>query len=251
MNFFQDSSREFFIIAGPCAVETKEQLLVTAKFVRKAGVQALRGGAFKPRTSPKSFQGLGEAGLKLLALAKKETGLPIVTEVLDPRDVPLVAEYADWIQIGSRSTQNYPLLKEVAKTKKPILLKRGMAMTVEEWLSSAEYILAEGNDQIILCERGIRTFERETRHTLDLSVVPLLKEKTKLPVMVDPSHGTGKASLVPAMAKAALACGADGVMIEVHPNPSQALSDGPQSLDFPAFENLMRDLRKLEKTLYS
>ena len=179
MNFFQDSSREFFIIAGPCAVETKEQLLVTAKFVRKAGVQALRGGAFKPRTSPKSFQGLGEAGLKLLALAKKETGLPIVTEVLDPRDVPLVAEYADWIQIGSRSTQNYPLLKEVAKTKKPILLKRGMAMTVEEWLSSAEYILAEGNDQIILCERGIRTFERATRHTLDLSVVHLLKEKTK------------------------------------------------------------------------
>lgn len=231
-----------FIIAGPCAVETEAQLLTVARAVAQAKAHALRGGAFKPRTNPRSFQGLGEVGLKLLALAKKETGLPIVTEVLDTRDVPLIAEYADIIQIGSRSTQNYPLLKEAAKTGKPILLKRGMAMTVEEWLFAADYILAEGNKNILLCERGIRTFESATRHTLDLAVVPLLKQKTSLPIIVDPSHGTGLASLVPAMAKAALAAGADGLMIEVHPDPKNALSDGPQALDIPTFQKLMEEL---------
>ena len=190
-----------FIIAGPCAVESEEQLMTTAKAVCDAGASALRGGAFKPRTNPQSFQGLGEEGLKLLAKAKKLTGLPIVTEVLDTRDVTLIAEYADIIQIGSRSTQNYPLLKEVAKTKKPIILKRGMAMTVEEWLLAAQYILDAGHDQILLCERGIRTFETATRHTLDLNVVPLLKERTKFTVIVDPSHGTGKNLLTVLMAK--------------------------------------------------
>jgi len=233
-----------FIIAGPCAVESEEQLLTTARAVAQAGAGALRGGAFKPRTSPQSFQGLGEEGLKILAKAREVTGLPIVTEVLDTRDVLLVAEYADIIQIGSRSTQNYPLLKEVAKTKKPIILKRGMAMTVEEWLFAAQYILETGHDQIWLCERGIRTFETSTRHTLDLNVVPLLKEKTKLPVIVDPSHGTGKASLVHPMAKAALACGADGLMIEVHPDPARALSDGQQSLDLMSFHALMTQLKE-------
>lgn len=231
-----------FIIAGPCSVESEDQLMTTARAVAKAGAHALRGGAFKPRTSPKSFQGLGEEGLKLLAAARKETGLPITTEVLDTRDVMLVAEYADILQVGSRSSQNFPLLKEVAKTRKPILLKRGNAMTVEEWLAAADYILETGHDQILLCERGIRTFESATRHTLDLAVVPLLKEKTPLPVIVDPSHGTGKASLVPAMSKAALAAGADGLLIEVHPDPSQALSDGEQSLDLQTFEKLMKNL---------
>lgn len=233
-----------FIIAGPCAVESEGQLLSTAKSVKQAGAGALRGGAFKPRTNPKSFQGLGEEGLKLLAMAKKETGLPLVTEVLDTRDVLLVAEYADILQIGSRSTQNYPLIKEAARTGKPILLKRGMAMTMEEWLLSADYILGEGNDQIILCERGIRTFESATRHTLDLNIVALLKQKTKFKVIVDPSHGTGLASLVSPMCKAALACGADGLMIEVHPDPSKALSDGKQSLDIPAFEKLMAEINR-------
>ena len=242
MNFVDFLKKKPFIIAGPCAVETEEQLLAVAKAVRSAGAHALRGGAFKPRTSPHSFQGLGEAGLKLLAKAREQTGLPIVTELLDTRDVMLVAEYTDMIQIGSRSSQNFPLLKEAAKTQKPILLKRGLAMTVEEWLAASEYILESGNNQIILCERGIRTFETATRHTLDLNVVPLLKERTKLPVIVDPSHGTGKASLVPAMSKAALACGADGLLIEVHPNPSAALSDGRQSLDIPAFQKLMKEL---------
>lgn len=239
-----------FVIAGPCAVESEEQLLTTARAVAKVGAQALRGGAYKPRTDPRSFQGLGEAGLKLLALARKETGLPVVTEVLDTRDVLTIAEYADIIQIGSRSTQNYPLLKEVARTQKPILLKRGMAMTVEEWLLSAEYILQEGNNQIFLCERGIRTFESATRHTLDLTVVPLLKKKTKFKIIVDPSHGTGDASLVPAMAKAALAAGADGLMIEVHPHPEQALSDGKQSLGFPAFTKLMAEVKSAARWRY-
>lgn len=237
------------MIAGPCAVESEEQILTTARAVAKAGAQALRGGAFKPRTDPKSFQGLGEAGLQLLALAKKETGLPIVTEVLDTRDMPLVAEYADILQIGSRSTQNYPLLKEAAKTKKPILLKRGMAMTVEEWLLSAEYLLQEGPREIFLCERGIRTFESATRHTLDLAVVPLLKQKTSFKIVVDPSHGTGEASLVPAMAKAALAAGADGLLIEVHPHPEKAFSDGRQSLDIGAFTKLMDEVKNLSPWL--
>ncbi len=245
MNFEAFIKNRPFVIAGPCAVESREQILTTARAVKNAGAQALRGGAFKPRTSPHSFQGLGEEGLKLLAQARAETGLPIVTEVLDTRDVLLVAEYADIIQIGSRSTQNFPLLKEVAKTNRPVILKRGMAMTVEEWLSAADYILESGHDKIILCERGIRTFETATRHTLDLNVVPLLKEKTKFSVIVDPSHGTGRASLVAPMAKAALACGADGLLIEVHPDPHQALSDGPQSLDFSAFEKLMGEIQNI------
>jgi len=242
---FPFTSSGYFVIAGPCAVESESQILETARAVKRAGAHLLRGGAYKPRTSPYSFQGLGEEGLKLLAKARQQTGLPIVTEVLDTRDVALVAEYADWLQIGSRSTQNYPLLREVAKVGKPILLKRGMAMTVEEWLASADYILSAGNPDVILCERGIRTFETATRHTLDLAVVPLLKEKTELKVFVDPSHGTGKASLVPAMAKAAWAAGADGIMIEVHPEPSQALSDGQQSLDFEQFEKLMGELKHM------
>lgn len=237
-----------FIIAGPCAVENEEQLMTTAKAVLKAGAHALRGGAFKPRTNPRSFQGLGEAGLKLLAEARKVTGLPIVTEVLDTRDVGLVAEYCDILQIGSRNTQNYPLLKEAAKTNKPILLKRGMAMTLEEWLFATEYILESGNNQILLCERGIRTFESATRHTLDLSIVPLVKEKTNFPILVDPSHGTGRASLVAPMSKAALACGADGLLIEVHPSPAHALSDGPQALDLPAFQKLMEELSRFRAT---
>lgn len=242
MNFAEIANTKPFIIAGPCAVESEEQLLTIARGVAKAGAHALRGGAYKPRTNPKSFQGLGEEGLKLLALARKETGLPIITEVLDTRDVQLVAEYADILQIGSRSTQNYPLLKEVAKIKKPVLLKRGMAMTMEEWLFSVDYLLQGGNDQIILCERGIRTFETATRHTLDLNIVALLKQKTKFLVFVDPSHGTGLTSLVSPMSKAALACGADGLLIEVHSDPANALSDGHQSLDLFAFQKLMEDL---------
>ena len=233
---------KFFVIAGPCAMEHSNQMLGIARGVAKAGAAALRGGAFKPRTSPYSFQGLGEEGLKILAMARKETGLPIVTEVLDPRDVALVAEYADVLQIGSRSSQNFPLLREAAKTQKPILLKRGLAMTVEEWLYAAEYILDAGNKNIILCERGIRTFEPSLRHTLDLAVVPLMKEKTDLPIIVDPSHGTGKASLVPAMSRAAKAAGADGLLIEVHHDPAQALSDGAQSITLETFSSLMQTL---------
>lgn len=237
------------VIAGPCAVESEAQLMAVARAVAAAGARALRGGAFKPRTSPHSFQGLGEEGLKLLAAARHETGLPIVTEVLDTRDVTLVAEYADILQIGSRSSQNFPLLKEAAAAGKPILLKRGIAMTLDEWLLAAEYIFAAGNEKVIFCERGIRTFEPATRHTLDLAIVPLLKERLheknqaqSFPVIVDPSHGTGRASLVAPMSKAALAGGADGLLIEVHPSPSQALSDGEQSLDIPAFEKLMREI---------
>lgn len=237
----------FLLIAGPCAIEGEAQLLAVAKAAASAGAQCLRGGAFKPRTSPYDFQGLGEEGLKLLALAREVTGLPVVTEVLDPREVALAAEYADVIQIGSRNTQNYPLLKEVGRTQRPIILKRGMAMTINEWLHSAEYILAEGNAQVILCERGIRTFETATRHTLDLNAIPVLKEETHLPVIVDPSHGTGKASYVPAMAKAAVAAGADGLMIEVHPDPAHAASDGAQSLDCAAFAQLARELRTLRQ----
>ncbi len=232
----------FCVIAGPCAVESEAQMLGVARVVAKAGAHALRGGAFKPRTSPYSFQGLGEEGLKILALARKETGLPIVTEVLDPRDVALVAEYADVLQIGSRSSQNFPLLREAAKTGKTILLKRGAAMTVAEWLYAAEYILDAGNKNIILCERGIRTFEPSLRHTLDLAVVPLMKEKTDLPIIVDPSHGTGKASLVPAMSRAAKAAGADGLLIEVHPDPARALSDAEQALTISEFQSLMQTL---------
>lgn len=240
----------FLLIAGPCAVENKEQLMAVAAAVKIAGANALRGGVFKPRTSPYDFQGLGEEGLKLLAAAREATGLPIVTEVLDPREVPLVAEYVNIIQVGSRNTQNYPLLKELGRIKRPVLLKRGMAMTIHEWLLSAEYILAAGNPDVILCERGIRTFETATRHTLDLNAIPVLKEATHLPVIVDPSHGTGAAAYVPAMAKAAVAAGADGLMIEVHPDPTTALSDGEQSLTCGEFAALAVALKTLREVSY-
>jgi len=233
------------VVAGPCAVESEAQILKTARAVKKAGADMLRGGAFKPRTGPHTFQGLGEEGLKLLVLAREETGLPIVTEVMSPDTVELVAASADLLQIGARNMQNFDLLREVGKTKKPVLLKRGMSATLEEFLSAAEYILAEGNPHVILCERGIRTFETATRNTLDLSIVPLIKEISHLPVMVDPSHATGKRSLVAPMSKAALVAGAHGVLVEVHPEPEKALSDGPQSLTVAGFEQLMAELKRL------
>jgi len=235
--------KPIFVIAGPCSVESREQILEVAKAVKSAGASALRGGAFKPRTSPYSFQGLGEEGLKLLNEAKKETGLPIVTEVMDTRDVSLIAEYADILQIGARNMQNFTLLKEAGKTGKPILLKRGAGSTVEELLMSAEYILSEGNREVILCERGIRTLETYTRNTLDLSAVPAIKKLSHLPVIVDPSHGTGRWDMVASMSLAAVAAGADGLMIEVHPHPDEALSDGPQSLKPDTFAELMSRLK--------
>ncbi|MBI2346379.1 MAG: 3-deoxy-7-phosphoheptulonate synthase [Deltaproteobacteria bacterium] len=239
----------FCLIAGPCAVESREQIVECARAVKAAGANALRGGVYKPRTSPYDFQGLGEEGLRLLATAREVTGLPIVTEVLDPRDVALVGEYADCIQVGSRNTQNYPLLKELGLIRRPVLLKRGMAMTIHEWLLSAEYILSAGNTDVILCERGIRTFESATRHTLDLNAIPVLKAETHLPVLVDPSHGTGCAAYVPAMAKAAMAAGADGLLIEVHPDPATAVSDGEQSLTCGQFAALSTQLRTLRTAL--
>lgn len=218
------------VIAGPCAVESREQTLRTAELVRAAGGVMLRGGAFKPRSSPYSFQGLGEEGLEILAEAREMTGLPIVTEVLEPEQADLVAAYTDMLQIGSRNMSNVPLLRRAATTGKPILLKRGFAATIEEWLLSAEYILAEGNDNVILCERGIRSFDTTTRFTLDLNAVPLVQGLTHLPVIVDPSHGTGRSDLVPPMALAAIAAGAHGLILEVHDNPDAALCDGPQSI---------------------
>jgi 3-deoxy-7-phosphoheptulonate synthase len=237
------------VAAGPCAVESEEQIMKTARAVKSAGASLLRGGAFKPRTGPHTFQGLKLEGLKMLAQAGRETGLPIVTEVMSPDSVELVAGYADLLQIGARNMQNFDLLREVGRIRKPVLLKRGMSATIEEFLAAAEYILAEGNNSVILCERGIRTFETATRNTLDLSVVPLIKEMSHLPVMVDPSHATGKRSLVPPMAKAALVAGAHGVLVEVHPEPEKALSDGPQSLTFQGFEKLMEEIRNLNTFL--
>ncbi|RLC10974.1 MAG: 3-deoxy-7-phosphoheptulonate synthase [Deltaproteobacteria bacterium] len=236
---------KFVVIAGPCAVETEEQLMESAYVVKKAGASMLRGGAFKPRTSPYSFQGLGEEGLKILARAREKTGLPVVTEVMSASDVELVESYVDVLQVGARNTQNFALLKGVGHSKKPVLLKRGMMTTIEELLMSAEYILASGNDRVMLCERGIRSFETATRNTLDLSAVPVLKEKTHLPVIVDPSHAVGQWRLVPPMAKAAVAAGADGLMIEVHPDPRHALSDGPQSLKPEKFYRLMDEIEEI------
>jgi 3-deoxy-7-phosphoheptulonate synthase len=236
---------EVVVIAGPCAVENTEQLAETSHAVKESGARILRGGAFKPRTSPYKFQGLGEEGLNMLKQISRVTGLPVVTEVMDTRQVELVAGYADMLQIGSRNMQNYPLLKEVGMLRKPVLLKRGMMATIEEFLLAAEYILNQGNDQVILCERGIRTFETATRNTLDLSAVPLLKHYSHLPVIVDPSHGTGLRWMVPAMAKAAVACGADGLIIEVHYDPEKALCDGQQSLSPDEFSLLMKDLDKI------
>ena len=235
----------FTVIAGPCAVESLEQMRATAAAVKAAGGHALRGGAYKPRTSPYSFQGLGAGGLEILRTIREETGLPIVTEVVDVGDVELVDGYADAFQAGARNMQNYRLLQELGRSRKPVILKRGMAAKVDDLLLAAEYILAEGNPNVILCERGITTFETATRNTLDLNAIPLIKQRSHLPVMVDPSHGTGLRELVSPMAKAALACGADGILVEVHCDPPNALSDGRQSLFPEQFEAMMRELRPI------
>ena len=237
------------VIAGPCSVETKALLIDCARKVKEAGARFLRGGAFKPRTSPYDFQGLGIEGLKFLKEAKKETGLPIVSEIMDPRDIDMFADNVDIIQIGARNMQNFRLLTEVGKLKKPVLLKRGLSATIKELLMSAEYIAAQGNTNIILCERGIRTFETATRNTLDLSAVPVLKEETHLPVFIDPSHATGKWHLVAPLAKAAIAVGADGLMIEVHSDPENALCDGAQSLKTKTFSELMKELKVIAKAV--
>jgi 3-deoxy-7-phosphoheptulonate synthase len=237
------------VMAGPCAVESEEQLFEAAEAVKKAGATILRGGAFKPRTSPYAFQGLEEDGLKLLAKASQATGMPIVTEAVDPRDVELVARYADIIQVGARNMQNFRLLREVGQTGKPVLLKRGMSATIEDWLMAAEYIMAAGSHDVILCERGIRTYETAVRNTLDLSAIPVVKELSHLPIIIDPSHATGYARYVAPMAKGAVAAGADGLMIEVHPNPSRALCDGPQSLTPAQFTTLMQELCVLSRAV--
>lgn len=237
------------VMAGPCAVETRAQLLTAARGVRDAGAQLLRGGAYKPRTSPYSFQGMAEEALKLLAEARDATGLAVVTEVMEPGAVEMVASYADLLQIGARNCQNYPLLREVGRIDKPIMLKRGPACTVEEWIQAAEHIMANGNMQVILCERGIKTFETYTRYTLDLSAVPVAKRLTHLPVIVDPSHGTGKWHLIKPMALAAIAAGADGLLIEVHPSPDTALSDGAQSLTIENFADLMRSVGQVARAV--
>ncbi len=234
---------EFVVMAGPCAVENREQVLTAARAVKEAGASILRGGAFKPRTSPYSFQGLGEEGLKILLAAKRETGLPIVTEVISPELVPLVSEYADVLQIGARNMQNYALLEACGKIRKPVLLKRGMMSTVEEMLMAAEYILSNGNQQVILCERGIRTFENSTRNTLDISAVPVIKRNSHLPIIIDPSHAAGHTEFVPALALAAVAAGADGLIVEVHPCPETAWCDGVQSLSLEKFNEMMTNIR--------
>jgi 3-deoxy-7-phosphoheptulonate synthase len=235
------------IMAGPCSVESREQLMTIAHKVKASGAHMLRGGAFKPRTLPNSFQGLGEEGLKILSDARDEVGLPFVTEVMEPGTVELVESYADILQIGARNMQNYPLLKKVGRAEKPVLLKRGMTGTLEEWLGSAEYILNEGNEKVMLCERGIRTFSKVTRNTLDLSVVPIIKQVSPLPIIVDPSHGTGIRSLVSPMSKAAIIAGADGLILEVHNEPEKALSDGAQSLKPHEFHTLMDELTPIAK----
>lgn len=236
-------NNQFSVIAGPCSVESKSQLSDVAKMVKDFGAMALRGGAYKPRTSPYDFQGLGVEGLKLLAEAREETGLPVVTEVMDVLQLPVVLQYADCLQIGARNMQNYALLKAVGQSKKPVMLKRGLSATIEELLLAAEYILSEGNQDVILCERGIRTFETATRNTLDLNAVAVLKQKTHLPVFVDPSHGTGVRELVIPLSKAAVAVGADGIIVEAHMNPKEALSDGHQALTAELFEKLMSEIK--------
>lgn len=233
------------IMAGPCAIESYEQLLETAKFIKKQGANMLRGGAYKPRTSPNSFQGLKEEGLEILKSVKIETGLPVITELMDARDLEKIYDVTDIIQIGSRNMQNFTLLSEVGKQDKPVMLKRGISSTINEWIGAAEYIAIGGNSNIIMCERGIRTYNDYTRNTLDIAAVPIIKKETNLPVVVDPSHATGVRYLVKPMSIASLAAGADGLMIEVHPNPSEALSDGPQSLNFDEFEDLMDSIKGL------
>src|SRR5246127_5175918 len=243
VNGIEIGGDEFIVMAGPCSVESEKQIMQSAEGVAEAGAKLLRGGAFKPRTSPYDFQGLEEEGLKLLAKAKRATGLGIITEVMSDRDVDLVAEYADILQIGARNMQNFALLKTLGKCPRPVLLKRGMSSTIKELLMSAEYVVAHGNPNVILCERGIRTFETATRNTCDISAVPVLNEMTHLPVIVDPSHATGKRSLVPALAKAAVAVGADGMIVEVHPCPEKAVSDGAQSLTIEGFREMMQQLK--------
>ena len=239
----------FCVMAGPCSVETRDQVMSTAEHVRKNGAHMLRGGAFKPRTSPYDFQGLKEEGLKILAEAREATNMPVITEVKDAETLPLVAEYADVLQIGARNMQNFSLLERVGELGKPVMLKRGLSSTVKEWLMAAEYIVSRGNRNVILCERGIRTFETLTRNTLDLGVLPLLRAITHLPIIVDPSHGTGVAKAVTPLARAAAATGVDGIMVEVHPDPAKALSDGPQALTFVMFEEMMRDVRRIAEVM--
>jgi len=240
---------EIALCAGPCSVESREQIEATARAVAAQGANVLRGGAFKPRTSPYAFQGLGHDGLKLLRDAADRAGMAVVTEVLDPRDVPLVAQYADILQIGARNMQNFSLLRETGEAGKPVLLKRGVAATIDEWLMAAEYLLVAGNDQVIMCERGIRSFDPATRNLLDITAVPVLRALTHLPVIIDPSHGTGAARLVAPMALAGIAAGADGVLVEVHPDPPSAASDGPQSLTFEQFNALVRQMDRVARAL--
>jgi 3-deoxy-7-phosphoheptulonate synthase len=241
--------KRIVVMAGPCAVESEEQLVEAARAVSKSGASILRGGAFKPRTSPFSFQGLQKSGLELLARVKRKMGMPVVTEVVDPSEVDLVAEYTDVFQVGSRNMQNFALLTKIGKSRRPVVLKRGFACTITEWLMAADYLLAEGNNQVILCERGIRTFEDSVRFSLDISAIPVIKQLSHLPVIVDPSHAAGHFSLVPAMAKAAVAAGADGLLIEVHPNPKEALVDGLQSLTPSDFARLMVELRAIAESI--
>lgn len=239
----QIGGRKIVVMAGPCAVESAEQLLATATAVQHSGAAILRGGAFKPRTSPYSFQGLKEEGLELLAWVRRETGMAVVTEVMDTRKIEEVCAHADMLQVGSRHMHSYPLLEEVGRSGMPVLLKRGMSATLDEFLFAAEYVLKQGNERVVLCERGIRTFEQSTRNTLDLNAVPMLKRRTHLPVIVDPSHGTGHWWMVPYLSRAAVAVGADGLLVEVHPDPDNALSDGPQSLKPERFDAMMQELR--------
>lgn len=239
--------KKIVVFAGPCSVENREQIMEVAEKIKKAGASMIRGGAFKPRTSPKDFQGLGEEGLKLLYEAKEETGLPIVTEIMDARDISLLSEYADVLQVGTRNMQNYALLKELGKYDKPVLLKRGMWATLKEFLSAAEYILAGGNNNVMLCERGIRTFSDFTRNTLDLSIVPVLKKESHLPVIVDPSHGTGRRDIVKSMTLAAIACGADGVTIEAHTDPQKAISDADQTISTLDLHELMGEIKYISR----
>ena len=249
INGIQIGGKRIVVMAGPCAVESEQQLMQAAKVVKEAGASILRGGAFKPRTSPFSFHGLEKVGLELLAQVREQLGLPVVTEVVNPHDVDLVSQYADILQVGSRNMQNFPLLRNVGKSKRPVLLKRGFACTVTEWLTAADYMLAEGDSQVILCERGIRTFEDSSRFSLDICSIPVIKRFSHLPVIVDPSHAAGHYSLVPAIAKAAVAAGADGLLIEVHPNPKEALVDGLQSLTPSDFARLMEELRAIAKSV--
>jgi 3-deoxy-7-phosphoheptulonate synthase len=245
----QIGGKRVVVMAGPCAVENEKQLMEVGKAIKETGAAVLRGGAFKPRTSPFSFQGLEEAGLELLAKVRKTFSIPVITEVVDPHDVELVAKSADILQVGSRNMQNFALLTEVGKSKRPVMLKRGFSSTVTEWLTAADYLLAEGNSQVILCERGIRTFEDSIRFSLDISSIPVIKKFSHLPLIVDPSHATGHYSLVPAVAKAAVAAGADGILIEVHPNPKEALVDGLQSLTISDFTRLMAELKSIAKSI--